>query len=70
MIRTRYTGTSALPMVVLPWLKKGGHKVGKTKRRKGTKWMVLVDGSGTLLRAYLDSASLSEVKLLGHTLGP
>jgi transposase len=30
--------------------------------------MVLVDGSGTPLGAYLDSASPSEVKLLGHML--
>ncbi len=37
-------------------------------KKGGTKWMVLVDGSGTPLGAYLDSASPSEVKLLGHTL--
>jgi len=42
--------------------------VGKTKRGKGTKWMVLVDGAGTPLGAYLDSASPSEVKLLEKTL--
>tara|TARA_Y100000310_G_scaffold111163_1_gene109564 strand:+ start:559 stop:1032 length:474 start_codon:yes stop_codon:yes gene_type:complete len=42
--------------------------VGKTKRGKGTKWMVLADGSGTPLGAYLDAASPAEVKLLGKTL--
>jgi len=42
--------------------------VGKTKRGKGTKWMVLVDGAGTPLGAHLDSASPSEVKLLAQTL--
>jgi hypothetical protein len=32
--------------------KKEELKVGKTKRGKGTKWMVLVDSAGTPLRAY------------------
>jgi transposase len=47
---------------------KRGPKVGKTKRGKGTKWMVLVDGQGTPLGAYLDSASPAEVTLLEQTL--
>jgi len=47
---------------------KGGIKVGPTKRGKGTKWMVLVDGAGTPLGAYLDSASPAEVRLLKATL--
>ncbi len=47
---------------------KGGAKVGKTKRGKGTKWMVLVDGAGTPLGAYLDAASPAEVTLLAQTL--
>ena len=47
---------------------KGGPYVGKTKRGKGTKWMVLVDGAGTPLGAYLDSASPAEVTLLERTL--
>lgn len=47
---------------------KRGAKVGKTKRGKGTKWMVLVDGAGTPLGALLDSASPAEVKLLEQTL--
>jgi transposase len=48
--------------------KKGGLKVGKTKRGKGTKWMVLVDGQGTPLGVHLDSASPAEVTLLETTL--
>src|SRR6059036_108394 len=47
---------------------KGGLKVGKTKRGKGTKWMLLVDGEGTPLGAHLDSASPAEVRLLEKTL--
>jgi len=47
---------------------KGGLKVGKTKRGKGTKWMVLVDGQGTPLGVHLDSASPAEVTLLETTL--
>lgn len=47
---------------------KGGSAVGKTKRGKGTKWMVLVDGEGVPLGALLASASPAEVKLLEPTL--
>jgi hypothetical protein len=47
---------------------KWGDKIGPTKRGKGTKWMALVDGAGTPLGAYLDAASLTEVKLLEQTL--
>ena len=47
---------------------KRGLCVGKTKRGKGTKWMVLVDGQGTPMGAHLDSASPAEVKLLETTL--
>jgi transposase len=47
---------------------KGGSKVGKTKRGKGTKLMVLVDGRGTPLGLHVDSASPSEMKLLIPTL--
>src|SRR5215475_7009044 len=46
----------------------GGPKVGTTKRGKGTKWMVLVDGAGTPLGAYLDAATPAEVTLLEQTL--
>src|SRR5918912_2850286 len=47
---------------------KGGLKGGKTTRGKGTKWMVVVDGAGTPLGAYLDAASPAEVTLLEQTL--
>jgi transposase len=47
---------------------KGGTKVGTTKRGKGTKWLVLVDGAGTPLGAYLAAASPAEVTLLETTL--
>src|SRR5512139_797766 len=46
---------------------KGGPNVGPTKRGKGTKWRVLVDGAGTPLGAYLDAASPAEVRLLEAT---
>jgi transposase len=47
---------------------KGGLGVGKTKRGKGTKWMVVVDGQGVPLGIHLDAASPAEVKLLEPTL--
>ena len=47
---------------------RGGAGVGKTKKGKGTKWMLLVDGAGTPLGAHLDAASPSETKLLETTL--
>ena len=48
--------------------KKRGLGVGKTKRGKGTKWMVVVDGKGIPLGDHLHSASPSEVKLVAATL--
>ncbi|MGA2966751.1 MAG: IS5 family transposase [Terriglobales bacterium] len=48
--------------------KKGGSAVGKTKRGKGTKWMVLVDGQGLPLGVRLESASPAEVTLAEATL--
>jgi transposase len=58
--------------VLRRWVVRTGEKrgllVGKTKRGKGTKLMVLVDGQGTPLGAHLDSASPAEVKLLETTL--
>jgi transposase len=48
--------------------KKGGPGVGKTKRGKGTKWMVVVDGQGVPLGGHLGSASPAEVNLLEPTL--
>jgi transposase len=47
---------------------KGGSAVGKTKRGKGTKWMVLVDGEGIPLGIRLESASPHEVTLAEATL--
>ena len=44
--------------------KKGGHKVGKTKRGKGTKIMVLTDAEGLPLAADTASASPHEVTLI------
>lgn len=43
--------------------KKGGQKVGKTKRGKGTKWMLLTDKGGIPIGAVLDSATPAEVRL-------
>jgi len=48
--------------------KKRGCGVGKTKRGKGTKWMVVVDGRGLPLGNYLHSASPGEVTLAEATL--
>src|ERR1700691_951323 len=47
---------------------KRGCGVGKTKRGKGTKWMVVVDGRGVPLGNYLHSASPGEVTLAETTL--
>lgn len=47
---------------------KRGSKVGKTKRGKGTKWMVVVDGEGIPLGKQLYSASPNEVRLAEETL--
>jgi transposase len=44
--------------------KKGGEKVGKTKRGKGTKIMVLTDAEGLPLGVDTASASPHEVKLI------
>ena len=47
---------------------KRGAGVGKTKRGKGTKWMVVVDGQGIPLGDHLYSASPAEVRLAEETL--
>jgi transposase len=47
---------------------KGGSAVGKTKRGKGTKCMVLADGQGIPLGVLLASASPHEVTLAESTL--
>jgi transposase len=48
--------------------KKGGEKVGKTKRGKGTKLMMITDGTGIPLSLTLESASPAEVTLIESTL--
>ena len=47
---------------------KGGDAVGKTKRGKGTKWMVAIDGRGIALGSTLHSASPAEATLVEGTL--
>lgn len=47
---------------------KRGDAVGKTKRGKGTKCMVVVDGEGVPLGATIHSASPAEVTLLEETI--
>ncbi len=48
--------------------KRGGEKVGVTKKGKGTKWMLVVDGTGLPLGFHLDSANKAEVRLAEQTL--
>jgi hypothetical protein len=48
--------------------KKGGEKVGVTKKGRGTKWMLVVDGHGLPLGFHLDSANTAEVRLAEQTL--
>lgn len=48
--------------------KRGGEKVGLTKKGKGTKWMLIVDGNGLPLGFHLDNASRAEVRLAQQTL--
>jgi hypothetical protein len=47
---------------------KRGRCVGKTKRGKGTQWLVVVDGHGVPVGNLLDAASPAEVKLVEATL--
>src|SRR5215467_8512500 len=48
--------------------KKGGEKVGLTRKGKGTKWMLVVDGNGLPLGFHLDGANRAEVRLAEQTL--
>src|SRR6516225_5792212 len=48
--------------------KNGGAHVGLTKKGKGTKWMLVVDGNGLPLGFHLDSANRAEVRLAQQTL--
>src|SRR5262250_507485 len=65
-------GADSVGRVLCRWhfrtRQKGGPKVGKTKRGKGTKLMVLVDGAGTPLGLHVAAASPAEVTLLDATL--
>jgi len=69
---TEPTRATELERVVSGWQfrsgEKSGSKVGKTKRGKGTKWMVVVDGQGVPLGMQLYSASPNEVRLAEETL--
>jgi hypothetical protein len=67
MSKANWIGLKPLPTAILPRLKKGVC-IGKTKRGKGTKWMVVVDGEGIPLRNLLDSATPAEVTLMDSTL--
>jgi len=70
--RTQPKGASGLERSLyrrqLRFREKGGAGVGKTKRGKGTKWMVVVDGKGIPLGKHLGSASPAEVTLAETTL--
>ena len=48
--------------------KNGGDKVGLTKKGKGAKWMMVVDGNGLPLGFHLDGANRAEVRLAEQTL--
>jgi transposase len=48
--------------------KKGGDRVGLTKKGKGTKWMLVIEGNGLPIGFHLDSARLAEVRLAECTL--
>jgi transposase len=48
--------------------KKGGDQVGLTKKGKGTKWMLVIDGHGLPLGFHLASAQVAEVRLAEQTI--
>ena len=48
--------------------KSGGEYVGLTRKGKGTKWMLVVDGNGLPLGFHLDNANRAEVRLAQQTL--
>ena len=70
--RTGAGRTIAMGRNLPRWQLRSGEKrglaVGKTKRGKGTKWMVLSDGEGVPLGVRLESASPAEVTLAEDTL--
>ena len=67
--RERNAGVAGiLPGGELRARQRGGEAVGATKRGKGTKWMVVVDGQGLPLGSHLTSATPAEVTLAEGTL--
>ena len=65
--RARAVGADLYRRLVRPG-EKGGSAVGKTKRGKGSKWMVVVDGEGLPLGIHVTSATPAEVTLVEPTL--
>jgi transposase len=61
--RAHHVGGNFRRRLLRPGEKRGAC-VGKTKRGKGTKWMVVVDGKGVPLGVHLDSASPHESTLI------
>jgi hypothetical protein len=66
------TGSSRCQRGIHRWQfrpsEKGGAKVGKTKRGKGTKIMAVADSHGLPVSLCIESASPHEVKLVDSTL--
>lgn len=66
------TGSSRCQRGIHRWQfrpgEKGGAKVGKTKRGKGTKIMAVADSHGLPVSLCIESASPHEVKLISPTL--
>jgi transposase len=70
--RTERTPAVEVERIISGWQfrssEKKGAAVGKTKRGKETKWMVVVDGAGVPLGDHLHSASRAKVQLAETTL--
>jgi transposase len=62
-VQTNQLGGSNRRWHVFAW-KKGGAEVGATKKGKGTKILLMVDGEGTPLSAFITSAQQAEVNTL------
>lgn len=63
IVRAKLIAKSRLPLERFH-LQKRGLYIGKTKRGKGTKIMLLIDGNGTLCGNMIESASPHEVNLI------
>jgi Transposase DDE domain len=48
--------------------KRGGEQVGLTRKGKGTKWMLVVDGNGLPVGFHLDAADRAAGRLAEQTL--